>query len=95
MEWEHGCRPESRGVQIQGLDLLSLSLSMSVSESLSPNRGASSFCSMPFHNNILERTICLVHLIASNWSRTSAELPHKVQCHLEERETPMTHLRYL
>ncbi|GFW32467.1 hypothetical protein TNCV_676261 [Trichonephila clavipes] len=61
------------------------------SPSVCPNRGASPFCSMPFHYNILERTICLVHLIASDWSRTSAELPHKVQCHLEARENPMTH----
>ncbi|GFX61389.1 transcription factor Sox-6 [Trichonephila clavipes] len=57
---------------------------------VSPNRGASPFCSMPFHYNFLERTICLVHLIASDSSRTSAELPHKVQCHLETRENPMT-----
>ncbi|GFU94203.1 hypothetical protein TNCV_1302531 [Trichonephila clavipes] len=55
-------------------DLLSLCLS------LSPNRGASRFIRRPFHTKILERTICLVHLIASNWSRTSAELPHEVHC---------------
>ncbi|GFU95963.1 hypothetical protein TNCV_253141 [Trichonephila clavipes] len=46
---------------------------------------------MPFYYNHLERTICLVHLIASDWSGTSAELPHKVQWHLEARENPMTH----
>ncbi|GFU49291.1 hypothetical protein TNCV_4122021 [Trichonephila clavipes] len=57
---------------------------------LPPNRGASPFCSMPFHYNILEWTICLVHLIASDWSRTSAELPHKGRCLVEARENSMT-----
>ncbi|GFS68184.1 hypothetical protein TNCV_439311 [Trichonephila clavipes] len=46
---------------------------------------------MPFHYNFLERTICLVHLIASDWSRTSAELPHKGRCLVEARENPKTH----
>ncbi|GFX38465.1 hypothetical protein TNCV_2344381 [Trichonephila clavipes] len=49
------------------------------------------FYSMPLYSKILERTICLVHLIASDWSRTSAELPHKVHCLIEARENPMTH----
>ncbi|GFX93336.1 hypothetical protein TNCV_151421 [Trichonephila clavipes] len=53
----------------------------SICVSLSPNRGASPFCS----------TICLVHLITSDWSGTSAELPHKVHCLLEARENLMTH----
>ncbi|GFT43140.1 hypothetical protein TNCV_5119911 [Trichonephila clavipes] len=68
-------------------DLLSLSLSLSVS----PNRGASRFYSTTLYSKILERTICLVHLIASDWSRTSAELPHKVHCLIEAWENPMTH----
>ncbi|GFW49529.1 hypothetical protein TNCV_2843101 [Trichonephila clavipes] len=64
-------------------DLLSLCLS--------PNRGASRFYSMTLYIKILERTICLVHLITSDWSRTCAELPHKVHCLLEARENLMTH----
>ncbi|GFX01289.1 hypothetical protein TNCV_3729581 [Trichonephila clavipes] len=32
---------------------------------------------------------CL-HLITSDWSGTSAELPHKVRCLFEARENPMT-----
>ncbi|GFW95872.1 hypothetical protein TNCV_1625321 [Trichonephila clavipes] len=57
----------------------------------SPNRGASPFVSATHHFHILERTICLVHLIASDWSRTSAELPRKVHCLIEARENPVTH----
>ncbi|GFW72341.1 uncharacterized protein TNCV_703781 [Trichonephila clavipes] len=48
-----------------------------LSLSLSPNRGASRFYSTTLYIKILERTICLVHLITSDWSRTSAELQHK------------------
>ncbi|GFT86038.1 hypothetical protein TNCV_3256671 [Trichonephila clavipes] len=46
---------------------------------------------MPLYSKILERTICLVHLITSDWSGTSAELPHKVRCLLKARENPKTH----
>ncbi|GFV19266.1 hypothetical protein TNCV_1475521 [Trichonephila clavipes] len=53
---------------------------LNLCSSLSPNRGASRFCSMPLHFQILARTIYLVHLITSDWSGTSAELPHKVHC---------------
>ncbi|GFV67599.1 hypothetical protein TNCV_4622791 [Trichonephila clavipes] len=53
--------------------------------------GWTPFYSMPLCSKILERTICLVHLIASDWSRTSAELPHKVHCLIEARENPTTH----
>ncbi|GFW32317.1 hypothetical protein TNCV_674761 [Trichonephila clavipes] len=49
-----------------------------LSQCLCPNRGASRFYSTTLYIKILERTICLVHLITSDWSRTSAELPHKV-----------------
>ncbi|GFV25557.1 uncharacterized protein TNCV_778281 [Trichonephila clavipes] len=35
----------------------------------SQNRGASRFIFRLFHTKILERTLCLVHLIASDWSR--------------------------
>ncbi|GFU50530.1 hypothetical protein TNCV_4883981 [Trichonephila clavipes] len=52
---------------------------------------ASPFCSTTLHFNILERSICLLHLITSDWSGTSAELPHKVRCLFEARENPMTH----
>ncbi|GFS47587.1 hypothetical protein TNCV_3133801 [Trichonephila clavipes] len=64
--------------------------SVSVSVRLS-NRGASRFYSTTLYSKILERTFCLVHLIASDWSRTSAELPHKVHCLIEARENPMMH----
>ncbi|GFW64269.1 hypothetical protein TNCV_2415191 [Trichonephila clavipes] len=53
--------------------------------------GCNPFYSKPLCSKILERTICLVHLIASDWSRTSTELPHKVHCLIEARENPMTH----
>ncbi|GFU99808.1 hypothetical protein TNCV_506291 [Trichonephila clavipes] len=54
-------------------------LCLSVSKSLQIG-GVSPFCSMPLYSKILERTICLVHLITSDWSGTSAELPHKGRC---------------
>ncbi|GFV26867.1 hypothetical protein TNCV_3455381 [Trichonephila clavipes] len=37
--------------------------------SVSQNRGASRFIFRLFHTKILKRTLCLVHLIASDWSR--------------------------
>ncbi|GFW90581.1 hypothetical protein TNCV_566191 [Trichonephila clavipes] len=46
---------------------------------------------MPLYSEILEWTICLVHLITSDWSGTSAELPHKVRCLLKARGNPKTH----
>ncbi|GFX10458.1 hypothetical protein TNCV_1868531 [Trichonephila clavipes] len=67
----------------------------SICVSLSPNRGASPFCSMTLYIQILERTICLVQLITSDWSRTSAELPHRVHCLLEVRENLMTHPQFM
>ncbi|GFW22792.1 DUF5641 domain-containing protein [Trichonephila clavipes] len=70
---------------------LGSSQSVSVSVRVCPNRVASRFYSTTFYSKILERTICLVHLIASDWSRTSAELPGKVHCLIEARENPMTH----
>ncbi|GFU80129.1 hypothetical protein TNCV_580091 [Trichonephila clavipes] len=70
--------------------ICSVRLCLCPSPSVSPNRGASPFCSMPFYYNILERTICLVHLITSDWSGTSAELPHKGRCLVEARENSMT-----
>ncbi|GFT54258.1 hypothetical protein TNCV_2467651 [Trichonephila clavipes] len=73
----------------RSLDSQGLGSAQSVS--LSPNRGCIPFYSVTFYYNILERTICLVHLITSNWSGISAELPHKVRCLFEARENPMTH----
>ncbi|GFW51555.1 hypothetical protein TNCV_4212331 [Trichonephila clavipes] len=65
-------------------DLLSLCLSVSKS-------GCVPFYLTAFHPKILERTICLVHLIASDWSRTSAELPHKIHCTFGSAGNLMTH----
>ncbi|GFW29086.1 hypothetical protein TNCV_2356441 [Trichonephila clavipes] len=38
------------------------------------NRGASRFYSATLHIEILERTLCLVHVIIADWSRPSAEI---------------------
>ncbi|GFW40551.1 hypothetical protein TNCV_4823891 [Trichonephila clavipes] len=70
---------------VQGLDLISLSLRVRVCL----NRGVSPFCYMPLYSHILERTLCLVHLITSDWSGTSAELPHNGRCLVYARENSL------
>ncbi|GFX75834.1 hypothetical protein TNCV_2238061 [Trichonephila clavipes] len=82
--------PRSLDSRSESAQSVSVYVRLRVRVRVSPNRGASPFCSMPFHYNILERTICLVHLITSDWSGTSAELPHKGRCLVEARENSMT-----
>ncbi|GFW99795.1 hypothetical protein TNCV_3420241 [Trichonephila clavipes] len=57
----------------------------------SSKSGCVKFYLTTFHLKILERTICLVHLIASDWSRTSAELPHKIHCTFGSAGNLLTH----
>ncbi|GFT33427.1 hypothetical protein TNCV_3045391 [Trichonephila clavipes] len=64
----------------------SVGVSLSVSKS-----GCVSFYLTTFHLKILEQTLCLVHLIASDWSRTSAELQHRVYCTFGSAGNLLTH----
>ncbi|GFV42662.1 hypothetical protein TNCV_840171 [Trichonephila clavipes] len=60
-----------RGLSIaQGAALLCLKIVVRVSQ----NRGAPRFYSTTLHIEILERTLCLIHVIIADWSRTSAEI---------------------
>ncbi|GFT50443.1 hypothetical protein TNCV_11461 [Trichonephila clavipes] len=73
-------------------DSLALGLALSMSLPVSQNRGASCFILRIFHLKLLERTLCFVHLIASDGSRTSAELQHRVYCTFGSAGNLLTHL---
>ncbi|GFU98153.1 hypothetical protein TNCV_2294941 [Trichonephila clavipes] len=71
-------------------DSLALGSAMSVSLFVSKS-GCVPFYFTTFHLKILERTLCLVHLIVSDWSRTSAELQHRVYCTFGSVGNLLTH----
>ncbi|GFU73735.1 hypothetical protein TNCV_3979451 [Trichonephila clavipes] len=71
-------------------DSLALGSALSVSLSVSKS-GCVPFYLTTFQLKILEQTLCLVHLIASDWSRTSAELQHRVYCTFGSAGNLLTH----
>ncbi|GFW33608.1 hypothetical protein TNCV_2211401 [Trichonephila clavipes] len=71
-------------------DSIALGSALSVCVSFSKS-GCVPFYFTTFYQKILERTLCLVHLIASDWSRTSAELQHRVYCTFGSAGIQLTH----